>query len=74
MTPIDHVLLNVLEWLDADDVSRFLELAQKKGYSLSEMIVVGLRHSLDQEGTTPEEIQEAKRVFKECGLDWDKCI
>lgn len=64
-------LSGVLEWLEPENIDRFLELAREKNRSLFDLAIVGWRRSFDRPGTTPEEIVEGKALFKECGLDWD---
>jgi hypothetical protein len=62
MTPLERaefeadLLIRFFEWLEPENIDRFLELARKKNRSLFELIVVGLRRSFDRPGTTPEEI------------------
>jgi hypothetical protein len=67
-------LTKFFEWLEPENIDRFLELARKKNLSLFELIVVGLRRSFDRPGTTPAEIEEGKQLFRQCGLDWDKYL
>jgi hypothetical protein len=80
MKPLDRaqfeadVLTGFFEWLEPENIDRFIELARKKNLSLFELIVVGLRRSFDRPGTTPAEIEEGKQLFRQCGLDWDKCL
>jgi hypothetical protein len=61
-----------LEWLEPENIDQFLELSRKKDRSLFDLIVTGLRRSYDRPGTTSAQIQEAKQLFTECGLDWDE--
>jgi hypothetical protein len=68
-----NLLTRVFEWLEPENIDRCLELARKKNRSLFELVVVGLRRSFDRRGTTPEEIEEGKALFRECGLDWEGC-
>jgi hypothetical protein len=65
-----ELLARFLEWLGPENIDRFLELPRKQNRSLFELIVVGLRRSFDRPGTTPQEIEEGKALFKKCGLDW----
>jgi hypothetical protein len=80
MTPLDRAqfeakfLTRFFEWLEPENIDRFIELARKKNLSLFELVVVGLRRSFDRPGTTPEEIEEGKALFRQCGLDWDNCL
>jgi hypothetical protein len=55
-----------------ENVTRFLEIAQERNRPLSDLIFIALRRSTERKA--PEEIQEAKQLFKECGVDWDKCV
>jgi hypothetical protein len=54
MIPADEVLLQVLEWLEPENVTRIMEISKERGRLMSELIFVTLRRSLDRPGTTLE--------------------
>jgi hypothetical protein len=72
MSPADEVLLWVLEWLEPENVTRFMEISEERNRPMSELAFVALRNSLERRGATPEEIAEAKALFRQCGIDWDR--
>ena len=80
MTPLERaefeakVLCGVLEWLEPENIDRFLELAREQNRSLFESIIVVLRRSSDRPGMAREEVEERKALFRECDLDWDNCL
>jgi len=70
MTPADEVLLMVLEWLEPENVTRFMEISKELNRPMSDLPFLALRRSILREGN-PEEIARGKALFKECGIDWD---
>jgi len=56
MTLADAVFLQVLEWLEPENVKRLMEISKQRGRPMSELIFVALRRSLVRRGATPEEM------------------
>ena len=60
----------VLEWLEPENVTRFMEISKDLNRPMSDLPFLALRRSFLREGD-PEKIAEAKALFKACGVDWD---
>ena len=65
MSPADEVLLYVLEWLEPENVTRFMEISKELNRPMSDLPFLALRRNILREGD-PEKIEEAKALFKEC--------
>jgi hypothetical protein len=72
MTNADRLLLTVLEDAHPDQLAPLLAIAQNKGISVGEAVVMAMRGLLA--GMTPQEREEAIWVFRRDGIDLEEIL